>query len=287
MSGLLSTISRAWPGVADDAFVLLERDGANTYDPAVSVADELATIDSAGVILVDDLHLAAPAPATLAAFVEALPERFRFVAGTRPIPRCRCLGSGCVATSSSSVATTSGSWRRSCPTSSLSTTCPSRPMSSSACTSSRRAGRRRPAGRDALQGGAAREEFLDAFASTDRAVSDFLLSEVLSNLPPDLAEFLVETSVLEAFDAELCFAVTGNEESGALLERVLAANLFVVPVGERAGWYRYHHLFGAFLRSSTGGVGGFTAQVGPRAGEPRAGATRRHLRGLAPRDGRG
>ena len=86
MSCLLSTISERWPGVADDAFVLLERDGANTYDPAVAVANELATIDSAGVILVDDLHLAAPAPATLAAFVDALPERFRFVAGTRSDP---------------------------------------------------------------------------------------------------------------------------------------------------------------------------------------------------------
>ena len=32
MSGLLSAISARWPGVADDAFVLLERDSANTYD---------------------------------------------------------------------------------------------------------------------------------------------------------------------------------------------------------------------------------------------------------------
>ena len=47
--------------------------------------------------------------------------------------------------------------------------------------------------------------------STDRAVSDFLLSEVLASLPPDLVEFLVETSVLDAFDAELCVAVTGVE----------------------------------------------------------------------------
>ena len=48
--------------MADDAFVLLERDGANTYDAAVAVANELATLDAPGVIVVDDLHLAAPAP---------------------------------------------------------------------------------------------------------------------------------------------------------------------------------------------------------------------------------
>ena len=48
MSCLLSAISATWPGVADDAFVLLERDGANTYDAAVAVANELATVDGPG-----------------------------------------------------------------------------------------------------------------------------------------------------------------------------------------------------------------------------------------------
>ena len=86
MSGLLSAIAARWPGVADDAFVLLERDGANIYDAAVAVANELATIDAPGVIVVDDLHLAAPDPAVLTAFIEALPDGFRFAAGTRSDP---------------------------------------------------------------------------------------------------------------------------------------------------------------------------------------------------------
>jgi LuxR family maltose regulon positive regulatory protein len=60
MSCLLTTIAATWPGVADDAFVLLEREGANTYDAAMAVANELANVDGAGVIVVDDLHLAAP-----------------------------------------------------------------------------------------------------------------------------------------------------------------------------------------------------------------------------------
>ena len=86
MSCLLSAISATWPGVADDAFVLLERDGAETYDSAVAVANELAAIEQPGVIVVDDLHLAAPAPAMLGAFIDALPDGFRFVAGTRSDP---------------------------------------------------------------------------------------------------------------------------------------------------------------------------------------------------------
>ena len=83
MSGLLSAISARWPGVADDAFVLLERKGAETYDSAVSVANELAAVDGPGVIVIDDLHLAAPSADTMTAFIEALPNGFRFVAGAR------------------------------------------------------------------------------------------------------------------------------------------------------------------------------------------------------------
>ena len=92
MSGLLSAISARWPGVADDAFVLLERKGAETYDSAVSVANELAAVDGPGMIVIDDLHLAAPSADTLTAFIEALPSGFRFVAGTRsdpPLPLAR------------------------------------------------------------------------------------------------------------------------------------------------------------------------------------------------------
>ena len=66
--------------------MLLDRDGANTYDAAMAVANELADVGGPGVIVVDDLHLAAPAPTVLAAFIDALPDGFRFVAGTRADP---------------------------------------------------------------------------------------------------------------------------------------------------------------------------------------------------------
>ena len=69
MAGLLTAISGRWPGVADDAFVLLERSGGNTYDSAVAVANEMVTVEMGGVIVVDDLHLAAPAPTMLNAFI--------------------------------------------------------------------------------------------------------------------------------------------------------------------------------------------------------------------------
>ena len=35
----------------------------------------------------------------------------------------------------------------------------------------------------------------------------------------------------------------------AVLDHLLAANLFVVPLDQQGRWYRYHHQFGAFLRA--------------------------------------
>ena len=76
----------------------------------------------------------------------------------------------------------------------------------------------------------------------------------MARLPSEIVEFLLETSVFDVFDADLCAVVTGVEEAAVLLERLVAANLFLVPLDERARWYRYHHLFGALPRARLGSL---------------------------------
>jgi ATP/maltotriose-dependent transcriptional regulator MalT len=58
---------------------------------------------------------------------------------------------------------------------------------------------------------------------------------------------MLETSVLSRMTGPLCDAVVGWEGSGALLERLVRSNLFVVPLDDHGGWYRYHHLFAELL----------------------------------------
>jgi LuxR family maltose regulon positive regulatory protein len=60
---------------------------------------------------------------------------------------------------------------------------------------------------------------------------------------------LLETSVLERLSGPLCDAVTGRPGSQALLEEAERAGLFVVPLDEVRGWWRYHHLFADLLRA--------------------------------------
>ena len=118
----------------------------------------------------------------------------------------------------------------------------------------------------ALQRGVDHEEFLQAFAGTDRAVSDFLVSELLAGLPPELVEFLVETSVLDVFDAELCAAVTGIEESEAVLDHLLAANLFVVPLDQQRTLVPLPPPVRGVSAGAAGIVGPHRAPGGARAG---------------------
>jgi LuxR family maltose regulon positive regulatory protein len=84
--------------------------------------------------------------------------------------------------------------------------------------------------------------------ATDRSLVDFLMTEVIELQPPDIVDFLMISAELEWFDAALCDEVRARNDSAEMLARVRAANLFLIePVGEGAK-YRYHHLFGQFLR---------------------------------------
>ena len=60
--------------------------------------------------------------------------------------------------------------------------------------------------------------------------------------------FLLETSILDRLSGPLCDAVTGRADSQELLEQAERANLFLHPLDEVRGWWRYHQLFADLLR---------------------------------------
>ena len=91
--------------------------------------------------------------------------------------------------------------------------------------------------------------FVAAFTGSHRYVLDFLAEEVLERQSVEVRTFLLETSVLERLSGSLCDAVTGRAGSQALLEQVERAGLFLVPLDEVRGWWRYHHLFADLLRA--------------------------------------
>jgi LuxR family maltose regulon positive regulatory protein len=91
--------------------------------------------------------------------------------------------------------------------------------------------------------------FVAAFSGSHRFVLDYLADEVLDGQPGQVRAFLLETSVLERLSGELCDAVTGRSGSQAMLHHIEEAGLFLVPLDEVRGWWRYHHLFADLLRA--------------------------------------
>jgi len=93
-----------------------------------------------------------------------------------------------------------------------------------------------------------RHAFVVAFSGDDRHIADYLIEEVLQRQPLDFQRFLLETSILDRLSAPLCDAVTGHQDSRAMLNALERANLFILPLDSRRESFRYHHLFGELLR---------------------------------------
>ncbi|HEX5561034.1 MAG TPA: tetratricopeptide repeat protein [Nocardioidaceae bacterium] len=93
------------------------------------------------------------------------------------------------------------------------------------------------------------DAFVEAFTGSHRFVLDYLVEEVLDGQPAEARSFLLDTSVLDQMSGPLCDALTGRADGQHQLEALERANLFVVPLDDQRGWYRYHHLFADALRS--------------------------------------
>lgn len=100
-----------------------------------------------------------------------------------------------------------------------------------------------------LQGRADVSDFITTFAGSHHYIMDYLVEEVLQQRPPGTEQFLLQTAFLERLCGPLCDAVTGQNNSQAILEQLHHANLFVIPLDDEGNWYRYHHLFAEMLRA--------------------------------------
>lgn len=91
--------------------------------------------------------------------------------------------------------------------------------------------------------------FISTLSGSQRHILGYLTEEVLRRQPEDIKQFLLETSILERLNGDLCNAVTARVDSHLVLERLVAVNLFLIPLDDVQYWYRYHHLFADLLRN--------------------------------------
>lgn len=89
--------------------------------------------------------------------------------------------------------------------------------------------------------------FVERLSGANRFIVSYLVEEVLKGQPAEVRDFLLRTSILEQLTGPLCDAVTGRTDGTAVLERLLNANVFLIPLDDEGRWYRYHQLFAELL----------------------------------------
>lgn len=100
----------------------------------------------------------------------------------------------------------------------------------------------------ALSETADRQGFLRRFSGATGDIAAFLLQDVLARLDVPILDFLLRTSILDWFDADLAAVVSEQAGVGQRLQDIEAANLFLVRLNPEGTLFRYHHLFAELLR---------------------------------------
>jgi LuxR family maltose regulon positive regulatory protein len=240
------------PGFGADAAELLAMDGAMSADVTASIANDAAKLPAGSAIVVDDFHAAAAAVAgTMTDLVERWPtQTAQLVLAGRADPplrlhRLRLSGELCelrdrdlclslaesrallanfgvqvVAGDLALLHQRSEGWAAAVQMAALT-----------------------------LRGTKDPVQAARALNVRSHAIAEYFISEVLEQQPPELARFMLDTSVLDELTAGVCAAVTGRKDAAALLRRIEAANLFLVPLDDDRTSYRYHHLVQRVLRA--------------------------------------
>ena len=251
-TGFIEALHDVAPGFGADAADLLALDGVMSADITAWIANDAAKLPAGSAVIVDDFHYAAaPVSGNMTDLVERWPaETAQLVLATRSDPPlrlhrlrmagqlcelrdhdlCFSLAESCDLLASFGVEVAeadlallhqrSEGWAAALQMAALSlrgTTDPAR---------------------------AAR-----ALDIRTHAIAEYFIAEVLEQQPPEIARFMLDTSVLAELTAGACAAVTGRQDAAALLRRIDTADLFLVALDDERTSFRYHHLVHQVLRA--------------------------------------
>jgi LuxR family maltose regulon positive regulatory protein len=88
---------------------------------------------------------------------------------------------------------------------------------------------------------------LREFSGRSTEMTDYLSEQIVQDLPADLRDFLLETSILDRFDADLADAVRDRSDSAQLIERLAHLDALLVRLEGPREAFRYHAMFADFL----------------------------------------
>ena len=88
---------------------------------------------------------------------------------------------------------------------------------------------------------------IEHLSGRDEALGEYLASNVLDSLEPDLLDFLLSTCIPKQICSGLATALTDNRRSRSVLEEIEKRDLFLRRTDPEGSWFQYHHLFAEYL----------------------------------------
>jgi LuxR family transcriptional regulator, maltose regulon positive regulatory protein len=240
------------PAFGADAFELLTMDGQMSADVAASIANDAAGLPAGAAIVLDDFHVASPVVARgMTDLIECWPAKnVQLVLASRCDPplrlhRMRLAGELCELRDRDMYFSLEDSRRL------LANFDVRLPDADLALLHQWSEGW--PAALQmatlSLRSGADPARTAQALEDRRPAIADYFVDEVLDQQPPEVARFMLDTSVLDELTADSCRALTARQDAAALLHRIEAAHLFLVALDEERTSFRYHHLVSQTLRA--------------------------------------
>ena len=88
---------------------------------------------------------------------------------------------------------------------------------------------------------------LKALDVGDRALSDFFLEEVLSDLATEGREFLLSTSILDRVNASIAASISTVDDPAEHLDDLVKRSILTTRLSGPGDWFQYHELFRRLL----------------------------------------
>lgn len=88
---------------------------------------------------------------------------------------------------------------------------------------------------------------IENLSGRHKAIGEYLASNVLDTLEPDLLDFLLSTCVTKQICSGLATTLTDNRRSQTVLEEIEQRDLFLRRTDSEGSWFQYHHLFADYL----------------------------------------
>jgi ATP/maltotriose-dependent transcriptional regulator MalT len=107
-----------------------------------------------------------------------------------------------------------------------------------------------------IRGKPDQERIVDELQGSVQYVNDYLITEVLNSQSAPIRHYLLSTSILDRFCADLCDVLGGVDakpsegeiDGAAFIAKLQKDNLFLVALDTENRWFRYHHLFHQLLQ---------------------------------------